>query len=129
MKTTIVLYNWYNQLHREGFVDGWFIPNKESSDEINEFLKTTNMTAKDWLIAFDVEHPKFKWFFLEYGFTKQWYLLMEIRSHECECKSDEDRMFKMKTIMNEVWFKLPDNIFNIMVNPRGWSSFLNLIEE
>lgn len=87
------------------------------------------MEAKEWLEDFAVKSAQFKWFFLEYGFSKQWYLLMEIKNHSCECKSDEERMYKMITIMNDVWFKLPDNVFNIIVNPKGWHPFLSLIEQ
>jgi len=35
----------------------------------------------------------------------------------------------MISIMNSVWFHLPDNKFNIIENPKGWKEFLYLIED
>lgn len=87
------------------------------------------MNAQEWLELFERTNDKFRWFFLQYGFGTQWTLLIEIKDHSCECKSDDDRMNKMLSIMNHVWFCLPDNTFNIMNNPKGWSEFLNLIEQ
>jgi len=30
--------------------------------------------------------------------------------------------------LNDVWYHLPDNQFNIRENPSGWSEFLRLLE-
>lgn len=35
----------------------------------------------------------------------------------------------LKGVLNEIWFKLPDNIFNIKENPTGWTEFLDLVED
>jgi len=87
------------------------------------------MNAKEWIEEFERTSDKFHWFFLRYDFETHWSLLMEIKNRSCECKSDEDRMYKMLTIMNEVWFRLPDHTFNIIEMPEGWREFLNLLEQ
>ena len=30
--------------------------------------------------------------------------------------------------LNNIWFYLPDNLFNIRENPPGWGKFLDIIE-
>lgn len=78
------------------------------------------MNENEWLDLFDINCRKFKWFFIEYGFTKEWYKLEEYKK--------ERQVGKMLVVMNDVWFKLPDTVFNIKVNPKGWREFLTLIE-
>lgn len=77
------------------------------------------MTKQEWLQLFDDTKDNFKWFFDDYGYD--WNKLLELRKAE-----DQDGMY---SYMNNVWFELPDNQFNIMRNPKGWSDFLNLLEE
>lgn len=86
------------------------------------------MTSKDWITEFDLVSAKFKWFFLEYGFAKEWWKIISYRNSATEENYDAT-VFHMKSIMNDVWFKLPDNVFNIIVMPKGWKEFLSLIEE
>ena len=74
-----------------------------------------------WLQQFDDTCETFKWFFLKYGYQEDWLNLLQQR--------EMDNMDGMKNIMNQIWFELPDHIFNIMENPHGWTEFLNLIEE
>ena len=31
--------------------------------------------------------------------------------------------------LNNIWFSLPDGVYNIIVNPPGWSEFLKVIED
>ena len=78
------------------------------------------MTIDKWLRLFDENHSKFKWFFDEYFLPHVWEDLMKAR--------EEDNWVNMMSIMNNVWFYLPDNRFNIMVNPDGWNDFLVLLE-
>jgi hypothetical protein len=79
------------------------------------------MNKKQWLTQFDITYTKFMWFFIDYGFGQDWLNLIKLR------KMGEWR--SMLVIMNNVWFRLPDNKFNIIENPPGWSEFLILIEE
>ena len=77
------------------------------------------MTDTAWFILFDTTKDSFKWFWLEYGFA--WNDLIILR--------DRKMRWSMETLMNDVWFALPDNKFNIVENPKGWSEFLSLIED
>ena len=79
------------------------------------------MNKQTWFEYYDEHESKFRWFFQDYGFDVLWNGLREARG--CQ---DISAMF---SFMNEVWFRLPDNKFNIMENPSGWSQFLHLLEE
>jgi hypothetical protein len=81
----------------------------------------TTEEKQEWLQLFDKTCNTFKWFWTKYGYSDLWILLIMEREYE--------NIDAMKRIMNDVWFELPDGRFNIMVNPKGWSEFLNLIEE
>ena len=78
------------------------------------------MNDKKWLELFDNTKDKFKWFFIEYGYESVWDELNILRGQESQ--------LKMISLMNRVWYQLPDNKFNIMENPAGWSEFLTLLE-
>lgn len=77
------------------------------------------MTDRDWFILFDTTKDSFKWFWLAYGFS--WSELIQLRK--------DNKKGQMISMMNEVWFALPDSRFNIVENPAGWKEFLALIEE
>lgn len=79
------------------------------------------MENKRWLQEFDATKHTFKWFFIEYGFDDEWKWLEECRA--------KNQVGKMKVIMNNVWFELPDDKFNVKVMPNGWENFLSLIED
>jgi hypothetical protein len=79
------------------------------------------MNNEQWLIEFDLSKDKFKWFFIKYGFEIEWNKLLELRKMK--------QVGKMKTVMDVVWFELPDDEFNIKMNPDGWNEFLRLIED
>jgi transposase len=78
------------------------------------------MDDNQWLIEFDASKAKFQWFFLQYGFEDELKRLEEARS--------KNQVKKMITIMNRVWFELPDGVFNIKMNPKGWDEFISLLE-
>ena len=78
------------------------------------------MNEQEWLKLYDETKENFRWFITKY-FPLRWERMERLRS-----ENDQQGMIK---IMNDVWFELPDNKFNIMVNPKGWSDFLNLIED
>jgi Cu2+-containing amine oxidase len=85
------------------------------------------MTSKEWLELWLLYYPKFRWFFLEYGFTKEWYKLAGWAKSACMCDPEQEVVW-MKSVMNDVWGKLPDHIFNLRVNPKGWKEFDELIQ-
>lgn len=79
------------------------------------------MTDKEWFAYYDEHKLAFKWFILGYFQADVWMGLEKNRLAE-------DRT-SMTTTMNNIWFVLPDNRFNIIRNPLGWSEFLTLVEE
>ena len=60
--------------------------------------------------------------FIEKYFGKQ--KLVEMK--EMARKGEEDRL---KAECNDIWFRLPDSIFNVRERPRGWMLFLRLVED
>jgi hypothetical protein len=78
------------------------------------------MNDSQWLIEFDASKAKFQWFFLQYGFDAEWKRLEEARA--------KNQVKKMLDLMNFVWCELPDDIFNIKMNPKGWNEFISLLE-
>lgn len=77
-------------------------------------------TKDEWLAEFDKALPKFKWFIHRYTNDEYIDKLVKLRT--------ENDTRRMVDIMNNIWFILPDHIFNIIENPDGWSDFLHLIE-
>jgi hypothetical protein len=52
-----------------------------------------------------------------------------LRCWENICKlADEKNERKLYSELNEVWFCLPDNEYNIMKNPAGFNDLLYLVE-
>lgn len=78
------------------------------------------MEDKQWLTNFDESFPKFKWFIEEYFVNTVITKILLYRKNE--------DVVSMRSILNDVWFILPDNKFNIRENPEGWKEFLNLLE-
>jgi hypothetical protein len=77
------------------------------------------MTKEEWLQEFNKRLPKFEWFITDY--------FLGLRSEMLEVRK-EGKAERLLTIMNDIWFYLPDNEFNIIENPPGWSDFLFLLE-
>lgn len=73
----------------------------------------------EWLKYWDENNHKFSWFILKY-FPEYWIQLEALR------KTKNKKM--MYYILSDIWFKLPDNRFNIIENPPGWREFLTLLE-
>lgn len=83
--------------------------------------KIMAVTKEQWLKNFDNSKSEFEWFILKYFGIR---VMESINSYRVD-----DDYGKMITIMNDMWFRLPDNKFNIMENPKGWNEFLYLLEE
>lgn len=64
---------------------------------------------------------EFGWFIEKY-FGAQKLVHMKELAH----KGEED---SLRSECNDVWFRLPDNIFNVRERPRGWMKFLSLIDD
>jgi len=78
-------------------------------------------TDEETLRLFDENYPKFKWFIEEYSKPELLTLLESTRERK--------DVAALLTILNGVWFYLPDNRFNIIENPKGWTEFLDIIED
>ena len=76
-------------------------------------------TNLDTFEKFDECYPKFKWF-IEKHFKDD--VIEKIESARID-RNDRELL----RILNMIWFYLPDDQYNIMVNPPGWSEFLYLI--
>jgi hypothetical protein len=77
------------------------------------------MTSAEWLASYDATKHQFKWF-IEKHFPGMFGKLESMR-----IKREWPSMLNH---MNDMWFKLPDNAFNIVANPPGWRQFVNLLE-
>jgi len=62
-----------------------------------------------------------KWFIIQF-FGEA---MMDTLDAACEVNNQST----LKAFLNQIWFDLPDNKFNIIENPKGWGEFLNIIEE
>lgn len=80
----------------------------------------TDVSTTEWLLLFDQNYPLFKWFIYAYFGKEYVNELVEMRVNR-----ENKRLYSR---LNEVWFRLPDNRFNIIENPRGWREFLQVIE-
>lgn len=79
------------------------------------------MTKKDICIQFLDSLGEFRWFIEEYFGDEA---VEKLKNY-----AKEGNEFKLRSALNEIWFRLPDDIFNIRENPKGWAKFLQLIEE
>ena len=79
------------------------------------------MNRQEWLQYLKDHKDKFKWFFDQYFESATWEMLM--------LYIEKENINGIFTILNNVWFYLPDNKFNIIENPPGWNEFIYLLEE
>ena len=82
-------------------------------------LNQEKMTKKEWIDQFNRDKHKFRWFINEY--FPGVFEVMEIMVNEREYQWVLGRM-------QDIWFTLPNNKFNIKENPKGWKEFLKLLE-
>ena len=61
---------------------------------------------------------EWEWFFTEYNCIDDYNKLKQAIT--------DDDMKTILSVYNKMWFDLPDGRFNIVVNPKGWQSFLQL---
>lgn len=80
------------------------------------------MTSSERILKdFDEGYPEFKWFIEKYFKPTVIDWLEKARK--------EQNASLLLTILNRIWYALPDDEFNIMKNPKGWTEFLRVIEE
>jgi hypothetical protein len=65
--------------------------------------------------------PKFQWFIERWFGQKTVDYLKQL--------ANDSKEVELSNKLNDIWFELPDDIFNIRENPEGWNEFLSLIEE
>ena len=65
--------------------------------------------------------PKFQWF------IKRWFGQETV--DYLKQLANDGKEAELSGKLNDIWFELPDDIFNIRENPDGWNEFLSLIEE
>jgi hypothetical protein len=82
-------------------------------------MKTALRTDLTLFEKFDECYPKFKWF-IEKHFKDD--VIEKIE----EARIERDKVMLLR-ILNMIWFYLPDDQYNIMTNPEGWSEFIYLI--
>lgn len=75
---------------------------------------------EEFLKDYDAKYPKFEWFIKKHITKEGQAKLKEAR--------DKNQPQEIRMILNDIWFVLPDHIFNIKENPKGWKEFLSLIE-
>lgn len=77
------------------------------------------MTKQEWFEYYVSHRDKFWWFIkLVPGAEKQ-----------LEIGRSSLNLYNMLSILNQVWYELPDHQFNIIENPPGWKEFLYLLED
>lgn len=65
--------------------------------------------------------PKFEWFITKYFGQEE--------TDRCKTLAEKNEESELLNKLNDIWFYLPDYIFNIRENPKGWSEFLSLIDQ
>ena len=90
---------------------------------MDSFREQTDQEVENklWFEKFDAALPEFTWFIEKHFKPECKEVMMHLR------KEEDIKM--LKYMLWQIWFYLPDNEFNIIVNPKGWHEFLSLIEE
>lgn len=77
-------------------------------------------TEKTSSQKFMESYAQMEWFIVKY-FGQGYFNNLKAAA---EAGKDQDA----EIALNEVWFHLSDNLFNIMENPKGWSELLSIVE-
>lgn len=78
------------------------------------------MIQTEWIKQFHRTKEEFRWFIDEY-----YPGVFEV----IEILVNSEKLINAYSIMNDIWFNLPDSKFNIIENPKSWNAFLALLEE
>lgn len=85
----------------------------------------TDEQKEFWLKKVEEAYPEFRWFIDEYfpELTQRIeYLINDTRVPLYY------RFQELNSHLTKIWFGLPDNKFNVMQMPKGWSAFLRILE-
>jgi len=92
-------------------------PNESEMGEINkEYKEFANQASKKFLATME----NMQWFIVRYFGQDEFSDLVDL-ANKGEGQKLVDRL-------NNIWFTLPDNIFNIIENPPGWEDLLHIVE-
>lgn len=81
-----------------------------------KIVKELSPKCKDFL----KKKESFRWFIEKYYGLKKFIDLW----HLAEQNEEEQLVHEL----TQIWYELPDSIFNIQNNPKGWENFLSLVE-
>lgn len=82
------------------------IPRSELSELCREYLEKKEL---------------FRWFIEKYFGLQKYLNLWDL--------AEQNKESQLYTELTEIWYKLPDSIFNVRVSPEGWDAFLRLVEK
>jgi hypothetical protein len=88
-------------------------------------LTSVGIPKDQWLALYKEYRPKMAWFILEYFGLATLQELDRLAQIEQAVRCPVERMI---SILNDIWFRLPDGQFNIMNKPQGYLELLRLIE-
>ena len=77
------------------------------------------VTEKDYWTSFDLAMQKMNWA------VKKYYPML---APQIEVARKANDVKACRDLANDLWFFLPDHIFNIRENPPGWKEFLDFLE-
>ena len=83
------------------------------------------MTQKEWLAYYGEHHHKFKWFIEKHFIEGLWDELNFLYGLAHQHPVFLTRFY---SYLSDIWYGLPDNQFNIIENPEGWTELLHLLE-
>lgn len=83
-------------------------------------MRKKNITS-ELCKRFLIEKSNYQWFIEKYFGLGLFLKLIE--------EAEQDEEDKLRSDLERIWFELPDSIFNLRVCPRGWSMFVDLLEE
>lgn len=92
---------------------------KEGSIAVFRLVTPGLQIIRDICKSFLEKKEEFKWFIIKYFGEEYFEYLIKL------AESENGRLISE---LNDVWFKLPDDQFNLIENPKGWSEFLSLVE-
>lgn len=92
------------------------ISDEEMKPYEEDYLKFVEDAPKKFIAT----APRMNWFILQY--------FGEEKMLELHKLADEGKGQRLIDELYNIWYRLPDNKFNIIENPDGWSELLNIVE-
>jgi len=96
---------------------GLDVPSEEEMREIGKKYKEfVDQVPKKFLATME----NMRWFIIQYFGNDTMNSLINL--------ANEGNGKKLIDMLSNIWFELPDNLFNIVENPPGWEDLLAIIE-